>query len=271
MAKKSKPTSKTPPSMSRREALRLQQEAEDKRKRQMKMLTIGALVFGLVVVIAVVAIVVGNIRAEKAKSANKGDFTAQVVPLNATDDKSGIVINPGKATDGAPLVERHADYQCGGCITYEAFFGDTLRALADKGEINYVAHQRIFMDRNIGNDTSTRGAIAAACADMVGRYEAYDAAVWKAAANATKRGFTDEQLRETFAQEAGLTGSDLETFQQCYNARATSEFVAGVDAAASARGINNTPTFLVNGTEIDLSKATNTEESVMAVINAAKG
>lgn len=235
------------------------------------MLTIGAVVFGLVIVGAVIAIVVGNIRAEQAKSANKGDFTAQVVPVNATSDKTAIIMNPGKANEGAPLLERHADYQCGGCISYEAYFGDTLRALADKGEINYQAHQRIFMDRNIGNDTSTRGAIAAACADLVGHYESYDAAVWAGAANATQRGFTDEQIRETFAEAAGITGSDLETFQQCYNARATSDFVTGVDAAASARGINNTPTFLVNGKQIDLSKATNTEESVMAVINAAKG
>ena len=69
-----------------------------------------AIVLGLVVIGVVGTIVVSQL--------NKGGTAAGTnssVPVNATSDASGIVVNPGTFKDGVPKVEVFLDYQCPVC------------------------------------------------------------------------------------------------------------------------------------------------------------
>lgn len=263
-------------SPSRRELLQQQKEAEAKRQRTMRILIAGAIVLGLIVIGVVTAVVIGNIRENNRNNpGGNGTPGAQIVPPNATATLDGIIVNPGKAAKDAPVLQVHSDYQCGACAAYEAYFGDAINGLADKGLIQLERHQRVFRDRAIGNDSSVMGAIGASCADTVGAYHLYDMAVWDIAEynsqNAPTAGFTRDQLREVFANDAGITGDDKVAFQACFDSLATNDFVAGMEAKSTEAGVNATPTYLVNGTKIEISNSQPTEEALLAIIMAAAG
>ena len=103
------------------------------------------------------------------------------------------------------------------------------------------------------NGWSTRAAEAAAAADAVGAYPQYYAVVYKGQPAKEGDGYTDDQLRNVFPKQAGITGDKLKTFQKYYDTRATHDFVekAAATNLADIKRIDGekygTPTFTVNG------------------------
>lgn len=232
-------------SQSRREALRRQQEAQARAKRMQRIIIVGAIVLAVVVVGVFGTIFFSQLNRNTATPATGG------TPVNATADRSGIVVNPGKAAAGAPKVEVFVDYQCPVCKQMDSLFGATLRDMAGKGEIELVYRTMTFLDSNLRNDSSTRSGIAAACADNAGRYSAYHDAIFAGQPATEGTGYTTQQLRVDFAATAGITGEALTGFQSCYDSRATSAFVTSTNELAQADGVNSTPTIKVNGTTLD--------------------
>ena len=231
---------------SRREALRRQQEAQARAKRLQRIILVAAVVLGLVVIGVVGTIVVSQL--------NKGGTAAGTnssVPVNATSDASGIVVNPGTFKDGVPKVEVFLDYQCPVCKQFETQFGTTLDDMATKGEIQLIYRTMTFLDNNLRNDSSLKAGIAAACADNAGAYSAYHNAIFAGQPTNEGTGYTTQQLRVDFAGTAGITGDKLTGFQQCYDSRTTQSFVEGTNEKAAADGVNSTPTIMVNGTKLD--------------------
>ncbi|MCB0892044.1 MAG: thioredoxin domain-containing protein [Micropruina glycogenica] len=231
---------------SRREALRRQQEAQARAKRLQRIILVAAIVLGLVVIGVVGTIVVSQL--------NKGGTAAGTnssVPVNATSDASGIVVNPGTFKDGVPKVEVFLDYQCPVCKQFETQFGTTLDDMATKGEIQLIYRTMTFLDNNLRNDSSLKAGIAAACADNAGAYSAYHNAIFAGQPTNEGTGYTTQQLRVDFAGTAGITGDKLTGFQQCYDSRTTQSFVEGTNEKAAADGVNSTPTIMVNGTKLD--------------------
>lgn len=253
-------------SESRREALRRKQEAQARAKRTQRIVIVGAIVLAVVVLGVFGTIFVSQL----GKGSSNG---SAAIPPNATADRSGIIVNPGKAAQGAPTVELFFDYQCPICKQFEGAFGPTLSSMADKGEINLVYRTLTFMDGNLRNDSSDKAGIAAACADNVSAYSAYHNAVFAGQPATEGPGYTAEQLRVSFAGTAGITGSSLTAFQACYDSRATASFVDGTNEAAAKAGVTSTPTLRVNGTTIGndtISKA-GTPEAFRQLILSTKG
>ena len=234
-------------SQSRREALRRQQEAQARAKRLQRIILVGAIVLAVVVVGVFGAVLIGQL--------NKGGTTAtggtSAVPVNATADHSGIVVNPGKFKEGVPKVEVFLDYQCPVCKQFESMFGSTLDDMATKGEIQLIYRTMTFLDNNLKNDSSLKAGIAAACADNAGSYGAYHNAIFAGQPTTEGQGYTTQQLRVDFAATAGITGEKLTSFQSCYDTKATSSFVEGTNEKAAAASVNSTPTIMVNGTKLD--------------------
>lgn len=231
---------------SRREALRRQQEAQARAKRLQRIILVAAIVLGLVVIGVVGTIVVSQL--------NKGGTAAGTnssVPVNATSDASGIVVNPGTFKDGVPKVEVFLDYQCPVCKQFETQFGTTLDDMATKGEIQLIYRTMTFLDNKLRNDSSLKAGIAAACADNAGAYSAYHNAIFAGQPTNEGTGYTTQQLRVDFAGTAGINGDKLTGFQQCYDSRTTQSFVEGTNEKAAADGVNSTPTIMVNGTKLD--------------------
>ena len=224
-------------SQSRREALRRQQEAQARAKRNSRIVLIGAIIAGLVLVAVFGTVLFQGMSAGQSTS----------TPPNATQAKDGIVVNPGKAKQGAPVVTLYLDYQCPVCKQFEETFGGVLNDMAGKGEIELQYHTMTFLDLNLRNDSSKRAGIAAACADIAGKYPDYHNTVFANQPLREGDGYTTTQLRSEFASSAGIVGDKLTAFQQCYDSKATSGFVDGTNELASKAGVTATPTLRVNG------------------------
>ena len=246
-----------------RHRLRAEQAAKAAKKRRNRI--IGA---AIVVIALVTAVTVGVVLLQSQPvSVSTGDgvpgstpgATGQagggpVQPPNANSAGTAIVVNPGKAPDSAPLVEIFFDYQCPNCHAVETQLGPTFESLADAGTIRLEYRAMTFLDQNLRNDSSSRPAIAAACADTVGAYSAYHDQVFANQPAQEGDGYSDALLRETIPAAVGLSGDNLASFQRCYDQRATGAFVTKVAEQALADGVNGTPTVHVNGKDLDFTK-----------------
>lgn len=228
-----------------RARLRQQQAAKAKQHRVNRILGIGV---GLTaaVLVAVFAVVV----IQSQSSAEAG-----TLPPNATPDGKAIVVNPGKATPGAPVVELFFDYQCPVCNYFEQVFGSALEKLANDGEIELHYRTMTFLDENLGNDSSTKAGVAAACADVSAVYPAFHNEIFANQPEKEGTGYTDQLLRDTIPATVGLTGEKLTAFQACYDTEATGPFLkrsnelGQKDLIATGQKVS-TPSLFVNGHDI---------------------
>lgn len=257
---------------SRREQLRLQQLEAAKRAKRNRVIVIVAAVVAVVLIAGAVWWGVASSHKNSGDSVVAG---AQVTPPNAVGTDGILVTSDGAKTPAAdaPTLIEYQDYQCPGCKAYYDAFGKPLDQLVTDGKIKLEYRTMTFLDTNEHNTASSRAAYAAACADIVGRFEAYHDVVYANQPAVEGTGYTDQQLRVDFAQKAGITGSALTKFQSCYDQRATKDFVTAVAQKAMDAGINSTPTFkVIQGSKtvtLDLSKADPTEDGVMAAITKA--
>lgn len=236
---------------SRREQLRRQQEASARAARQRRLI---AVIAGLVAVVLVGVLVFALV------SSNRGTATGpQVIPPNANATQDAIVVAKGR--EGTPTVTLYADYQCGGCASFEQTYGLMLENTAKAGDWTLQTKMLTFQEDKIRNDASTRAAVAASCSDFAGVYGAYHREVFanqNPSPTVGSVGYSDQLLRETIPATVGIAGDALTSFQQCYDGRTTLDFVEKVERGAYNDGVNSTPTIAVNGKKVDLSKATNT-------------
>lgn len=243
----------------RRAELRRQQEATA-RAAQRKKIVITA-----VVGLCALALVIGGIALlrnyQEAEAANR--------PPNANEQGDGIVVNPGKAKADAPVVALFQDYQCPACKQFEDQYGKALSELAESGAIQLEYHTMTFLDEALKNDSSKRAGIAAACADTTGHYAAYHETVYKNQPASEGEGFTDEQLTQTFPQEAGITGGDLASFQGCYQTRKMESWVNRTDQGAGKAGITGTPALQVNGKKLEIEQLQGPDKLKESIDNAA--
>ncbi|WP_236082565.1 DsbA family protein [Acidipropionibacterium jensenii] len=243
---------------SRREALRAEQEATERAAKRKKLIGVIA---GVVVIAVVVVITTITINTHKRSAAENTPVTsAQVTPPSA-DAATGIyTVNQKSAKKDAPTLTLYEDYQCPICKETEDVYGPVLRKLAASGDIKLQYRTLTFLDDSYPGGSSYRAAMAAASADMVGKLGAYHNTIYKNQPEREGAGYTEEQLRNTFAKDAGITGTDLMKFQKYYDTKAASDFIKlaankGLDegtklAAGDPTSFPNgfgTPFFTVNG------------------------
>ena len=207
------------------------------------------------------------------------------IPPNGTAQMGWIEVKSPAAKPDALIVSEHTDYQCPWCQLADSMFGASFRALAERGDIVLRIHIRTLVgDRMLFNDSSVRAAMAATCADTVGKFIDYNETVF---ANQPKEGvgFTDQQLRVDFAAKAGITGNDLGAFQACYDTGQTKAYVLGmeqinwtsttINGSPQPKPVQGTPTFFVNGTPLNLSSmitvGTDGKTYVPAIDNSPDG
>ncbi|WP_197430233.1 DsbA family protein [Auraticoccus cholistanensis] len=237
----------------RREQLRQQAAAAAARRRRNRILvTAVSIVVAAVLVVGVVVLVQG-LRGRASE-------VAGVVPPNANAERSGIVVNPGVAAEGAPVFALYQDYQCPACKSFEDNFGPTVAQMAEAGEIQLEYRTMTFLDTNLRNDASFRAGVAAACADVAGHYSAYHDVVYANQPAQEGTGYSDHQLLTEFPEQAGITGDALSTFKACYRGEDTASFVRGTDAAAGGAGVTGTPTITVDGQRLELSQLSSPEQ-----------
>lgn len=232
-------------SSNRREQLRRQQEAAERQKKTNRLIGLGAGAVALVLVAVLIFVMVQGMS---------GNRVAQVSPEGSTNS---IVVNQTPAPQTAPTVTVYLDYQCPNCRIFEQSFGDMLASEADAGTWTLQNKTMTFMDNNLQNTASTRAAVAAACSAVVApaSYNEFSREIYNDQASQEVRGsegYSDALLRDTIPGVVGITGDALTQYQQCYDNRATSEFVSNVERSAYEDGVTGTPTISVNGTVLDL-------------------
>lgn len=224
---------------SRREALRAQQAIDAARQQKRQRLFYGVAALVLVAIIATVAGVVLTERAEDREQYSR----AQIKPPNLNADGSGLVVNP-RTTGDVPTVTVWFDFQCPECARMSETYGGVLNQLAGASQIKLEYKVMTFLDESRRGDSSFRAARAAFCADVQGALPTYHDAVFD---HQSSDGFTDEQLRVEFAQQAGLQGAELTAFQKCYDTSATAEVVRTAEGKARTGFDGSTPQISVNG------------------------
>jgi protein-disulfide isomerase len=247
---------------SNRERLRQAQVAAAKQKRMNRIIGVGAAVLALILIGVFVGVLFQN--------QGKASTASTVAPPNATSDGKAIVVNPGKAKAGAPVVELFFDYQCPVCKQFETAYGSAFASLAESGEIELRYRTMIFLDRNLNNDASLRAGVAATCADVAGKYSAFHEEVYTNQPETEGAGYTDALLRDTIPATVGISGDALTSFQACYDKQSTKAFVTNSDEVGTQdlQAVNKrvaTPTVHVNGKDLPLSDIAGVEPSAAAL------
>ncbi|MDR2929430.1 MAG: DsbA family protein [Propionibacteriaceae bacterium] len=240
--------------------------AADPRDTTIRALQVGLTVVSIIAIGLAIAVVLLALRSTPAPTASGTPSTsASAKPLYLT---KYVAVNPESVKSDAIVVELHTDYQCPWCGRAELIYGNALAQLSQSGDVELRIHLRTLVgDQIIHNDSSQRSAMAATCADTVGAFWAYHSAIF-AHQPEEGVGFTDAQLREDFASEAGITGTDLTKFQQCYDDKQTSGFVQEMEQEGSAAGINGTPTFYVNGVKVSFNLQSEAQNGAVSTISA---
>lgn len=232
--------------LSRRAALRQQQELEARRKRNSKMIGVGLGALALVVAV-VVAIAV-------FQSLNKPQ-SAQGTPPNATEGYGITIASKGTQPSGSvPHVVLYEDYQCPACKVRESQYGKAMLQLVDEGKVTLEIRTAYFLNQanKISNPRSSeRAALAAAAADAVGKYREYHEVVYQNQPANEGDGYTDQQLRVDFAAQAGITGDDLTNFQRLYDEKTYADFAEKAYKAMSDNNVQSTPAYRINDKDLE--------------------
>jgi protein-disulfide isomerase len=207
------------------------------------------------IVFAVVIVVVVAIGIAVWASNRTTTDTAAAAPAGVDAD---LGIPVGTAT--SPVVDIYEDFQCPICKVLEDNVGATFLELADNGQARVVYHIMSFLDVNLSNDSSTRAANAAGCAQDQGVFPAYHREVFANQPANEGDGYTDEQLI-TFGESAGVP--DMAAFEACVTNLTYADWVANVERLGEDAQISGTPTILLNGNRLDiLGQATSWDEAI---------
>ncbi|MDR1711015.1 MAG: DsbA family protein [Propionibacteriaceae bacterium] len=277
MAKKAKKTVLT--TQTHKERIRAQQEEARKKAAAIRRAVIGAAIALAVVVVGVFAVVL-------IQQSEKNQLMSSVTPPDATEDGTAIRVKASASSTATPTasdtatpaatdtatpsatptavepltVTAYFDYQCAGCVELETAMGPQLLELAASGDIVLDNIAMLGQDAARGNDTSTKAAIGAACADAIGGIEAYKSyhtdiftQIKSAQELSTYSGLTDELMRDGIVS---FQDDQLTSFQTCFDDKLTKGFVEGVADKASQAGITSTPALKVNGNDVDLANIT---------------
>lgn len=230
-------------SLSKRAALRQQQEMEERTKRNKRVLFAGIGLAAIVVVVVMAIVIFQSI------SKSRGVTEDQQTPPNATAGY-GILLNGTKPDAAKPHLVVWEDFQCPACKAFEETYGPIVEQLVDEGKITAEIRTAWFLDGPAASYGPSRmAAIGAAAADSVGKYDEYHTVVY---ANQPTEGvgFPSSQLRNDFAAQAGITGEDLTKFQELFDTRAFSTFTQNAQDKFVSDEIGGTPSYLVSGQKL---------------------
>ncbi|MGL5867194.1 MAG: DsbA family protein [Dermatophilaceae bacterium] len=226
------------------------------------------IVAAVVAIVVIVAIVGGVVWSQgRADDADGGRSTTLTLPRGVTESGAGYVafadVTPAP---GAPTLEVYEDFQCPACALYEKAIGSTIRDLAKQGKVRLVYHVKNFLDDSLGNDSSTRAGTAAFCAADAGRFQEFHDLLFANQPAREGDGFTDAQLRR-LADQAGINGSALSTWETCSDSGRYDAYVDSVEDRSGRDGVQGTPTVRLDGE--DITQQAGTPEQLIAAVERA--
>jgi protein-disulfide isomerase len=163
-------------------------------------------------------------------------------PAAATDDGTGFAVGTGPVT-----VEIYFDFLCPSCRRFEQAAAPTLdRYLAEK-KVTLVYRPIAILDEASTTRYSTRAGAAGACAAERGKLHEFVAAMMDRQPAEGTAGLSDDEI-VGIGGGVGLTGEDFGT---CVRGDSYHDWLTSNTEAAAGRGVQSTPTVLVNGARLD--------------------
>lgn len=240
------------------EARAAAQAAERRRERMIRI--IGGVVV-LAVVLGILAIGVITSRNNEAPTADENS------PKPAGVDATyGIVIN---TAENSPTLEIYEDPQCPACASLEASLGGTIQEAVDNGDVSLTYRPMIFLDANLGTDSSERAAAAWGCAVDAGKAQEYHNTIFANQPATEGDGWTDEQLI-AFGEQSGITGAEFDTFSTCVTDGTYRGWAQLSNEAAFDRGVTGTPSLFLNGEELTRNDLASEAAFQEAIANATQ-
>jgi protein-disulfide isomerase len=209
------------------------QQRRQQSKNQQRMVLIGALTLGAILI--AVALIYPNLKSS----------TEVAVPTTESRTAAnGLTIGD---TNAPAKIEVFEDFQCPACKQFtEDYEPVILKTLVDTGKAYYVFHNYPFLDRNSVTKESWDAANASLCANEQGKFWEYHDTLFANWNGENQGAFAKENLVK-FASAINLNMTDFNACmgEQRYNADVQASFDLG-----NSMGVSGTPTVFVNGKEV---------------------
>jgi len=191
------------------------------------------------VVAAIVLIGVANLF--------RGDDNTDTAPIDIPDHTApaeGMTL--GNA-DAPITIYEYSDFQCPFCQRAAAEVVPELDTeYLATGKAKLIFKNFAFLDEGFEGQESKNAAEASVCASEQGKFWEYHNKLYENQEGENQGAFKVENLKR-FAAEIGLNQGDFDT---CFDERRYAAQVADERDEAENRGVNSSPTFFVNQTEI---------------------
>ncbi len=189
------------------------------------------------------------------------------IPADNVSVTNGIVYGaPAAAT-----VDVYEDFACPRCLDFEK---QSLNQLDKQVKANLVQlrfHPMSILDGASPNQYSTRSANAAICISSAGvpAFLAFHKSLFgtfrgKQVQPREGTSGPSDSLLVKLAQAAKLTPTQLTSFEQCLAAKTFYPIVQAITDTASKKGINATPTILVDGAKLGALDAASLQKAIQA-------
>lgn len=227
----------------RSEAAALKADAAKAAERDRRIKLLG----GLGVIVVVFGIVLAGYLGAKS-SQPSADPTAKL-PAGALSDTYGFPVAP--VDDAKSTLVIYEDPQCPICKLFEEQYGPGIRQLVESGTINLVYQMATFIDDNLpqSQQASRRASAAIGCALDAGIGIQYHDIVFANQPEVEGDGWTDQTLR-AFGEAAGLSGTKLDTFNQCVDDGTYLGWADNANQYFRDQQIPGTPNLVLDGTTV---------------------
>ena len=225
----------------------------------------------VVALIAIIAVVAGVIIADQSTRAEES-AGGDAVPAAAAGMGAGFVAN-GDVTlqPGAPTLDIYEDFRCPACHQAYGVFHETVAQHAAEGKVELVYHFKTVIDSQDRSDRSLKAASSAMCAADAGRFTEYHEAILNGiVASGGQQPDWGPAFFTSAAEEAGITGAELETFDQCVADGTYDGYVRSVDEQSARDGVNGTPLYKLNGEDVDFATVNTPALLTEAIANATE-
>lgn len=172
--------------------------------------------------------------------------------IDPTFHKASITEGLTMGDPNAPvkLVE-FADFQCPGCGSYWSTTEPTvIQNYVETGKVFYTFSPFSFVGSFVKNnpyDESIKAAEAAYCANDQGKFWEYRDYLFVNQIGENQGAFSEKRLL-AFAKSLAL---DMDTFTKCLQSGEHNQLVMDANNFATTSGINQTPSFTIDGTLVD--------------------
>jgi protein-disulfide isomerase len=229
--------------------LRAEQERQERRKRMR--IVVGVLL-GLAVVIGA-AFLVQNLRDSTGEAAT---------PPAGTVDDYGVVVGDAAAPTTITIYE---DFQCPICAEFESEIGEELNAGIEAGTVKVDYRMVSFLDRQSGNEYSSRAMNAAAVVLDTAGVDVFKSFRDDLFANQPEEG-TDGPADADLIEAAVAAGADEAKIRTPIEDKSFDQWIKNATEQMSVDGVNGTPTVFIDG-ELAGSGPADYAEAIRAVLD----